>query len=171
MYMYVILVGFFVLAILLFFVALKLIRVILKVLLMATSVIMMVLVILSFVIISDISDVKKHLATDTSLILIEQNGTYIGGLRHVPDAEMEPIGYEEIAVYNTMTLDEILGMNYKIVIFTPTSDNIEEEVKIFSNPIAFVKAYKEGDLVIYPELKTTKLLSYVPTDLIQKVIK
>ena len=109
MYMYVILVGMFVFAILLFIVALKLMRVILRVLLLGTSVLMMVVVILGFIIIVDISDVKYHLKTDTSIILIDQNDTYIGGARYVPDRDLEPIGPEEIAVYNDMALEEILG--------------------------------------------------------------
>ena len=171
MYMYVILVGIFVLAILLFIVALKLIRVMLKVLLMATSVIMIAVVILGFVMISDISDIKQHLGTDTSLILIEENGSYVRGLRHVPDEELEPIGAEEIAIYNDMTLDEILGSNYKIVIFTPAYEDLEEEINIFSNPLAFIKTYKEGNIIIYPELRTTRLLSYFPTNIIQRIIK
>ncbi len=170
-YMYVILAGIFILSIFLFFLAFKVLRILLKIVLLAVSAAMIILVIFSFVIISDIKDVKDHLNTDTSIILIEANGTYVAGRIYMPGGGLEEIDLEELARYNNMTKDDIVEGHYKILIFSPEEIKPEEQMRTLEKPIAIIKAYKEGEIVIYPEMKTTKFIKRIPTGVIDKILQ
>ena len=170
LYMYVILAGILLLGIVLFIIALKVIRIILKAMLMAVSVIMIVLVVFSFVVISDIREIKDHLDTDSSILLVEVNQTYVAGRLYLPGGDFEELPEDELIRYNNMTKDEIVEGYYKILIFSPKEMESEEQMGMLEKPIAVIKAYKDGEVEIYPELRTTKMIKKMPTGIIERIL-
>lgn len=168
-YIYVIMVGLLILGLFLFYLALKVIRLILKVLMMGAALAIILFVVFSFVVVSDIRDVKEHLNTDTSITLIEKKGEYVRGFIYNPGGDLDEI--DNVTIYNDMTKDEIVEGHYKLIIMQPHEIDDEELLKIYEKPIAIFRAYKEGDILIYPELKTTKMIKKMPTKLIEKILE
>lgn len=168
-YVYVIMAGLLILGLFMFFLALKAARIVLKVILIVLGLFLVLIVVVGFTVVQDIKDVKEHLSTDTLVTLKEVNGQYESGFMYLAGGGTERLDNETVVRYNGMTKDQILAGHYKIIIFTPEEIG-EKELTVFQKPIALFKAYKDGEIEIYPELKTTKLIKRMPTKLIEKIV-
>lgn len=167
--MYIPLIVMLVIGIALFIIAFKVIKLVFKVILFACGILLIAVVIFGFFVVSDIKDIKDNFNSQSSIILVEEDGEYVDGRIHFPDSEDRDI--ENTSRYNNMTKEEIADGHYKLIIFKPKDVEYEGKLRMLEEPLTVIKSYKEGDVEIYPQLKTVRLIKSLPTKTVSRIFE
>ena len=180
--------------IILFVIAFKIAKMVFKTVMFALALALILISVMGFLVISDVKALKEDVIDSRSLVLVMEGEEYTKVLIHEPDDEDRFADEDQLERINSLEKEELVLSYSRLVILTPEEDGGGDGVDdsdaeeggagrdiaaklgigefdegLFKDPIAIIKAYKDNDIEIYPELRTSRAINLVPIDFIRDV--
>lgn len=174
-----------VLLVVLFF-GFRLLKSLIKTLMLVAVVLIVIIAGAGFLVWNDVKDLRENFSDSTKLMLLADEDELVFGLE-VTTLDME--GVEKISFgtldswqddYEDEKYKDILGEHYKLIILKneafegdiDSADEMISELKEYFDDMSMLflfKEYKEGNIIIYPETPTLKMVKMIPGGFVERI--
>lgn len=150
------------------YIAFKILKSVIKLFFVVSLILTIVLGVFAFFLIQDALELKDRFPHEEKVLLISTEegitrGAIIGdfnNLSQVHIIEEQALDRIETNIEND-NYDEVLLNNYSIIILNVNNSNTQLE-DLIDSPTSLISAYKNEEIIIYPETLTFKTIKYFP---------
>jgi len=141
----------------------KVTKSILKAIFLISSVAVLIMLVLGFLVISDAMDFNENFQNQSSIFVLEENNNLIAGLSGIPSngSQFTFLTEEELGLYNSSNLDDILEDNYKLFLMKKQAfnsiDKVESENMNLTKQQIFDLIDSEDPIYDYLELQPEEI--------------